>query len=402
MKRILLLMSCALLLSTAAFAQKANVSKAKNKAFATENPDYNGAKVLIEEALVNEQTKGLANTWFVAGEVYEKSATNGRVEKDALKSYDYFLKAYELDQLPDAKGKVKPKLVKKVADNMFKLYYSNQLLNYAISKFNNHEYKDAGLAFEKHMSIPDLVFASEYKTPIVKDSIFYQVAYYAASSAHLNGDTVLAVKMYEENKNKGYEENRINQLLAEIYKNQKDTAKFISTLEYGINHFPQEFYFLGSMINHYVYSGQTAQAINFLDEAIARDPNNVQYYVVKSGLYEELKDLDNSMLMIDKAIELNASSADAWYNKGRLIFNKGVAMESEAISAKDMKVYDAKTKEAKEIFKQAMPYFEKAIELDNKNEDYLRQLRQLYFRFQDDDKAYEKKYNEITELINNL
>ena len=74
MKRILLLMSCALLLSTAAFAQKANVSKAKNKAFATENPDYNGAKVFIEEALVNEQTKGLANTCFVAGEVYEKSA----------------------------------------------------------------------------------------------------------------------------------------------------------------------------------------------------------------------------------------------------------------------------------------------------------------------------------------
>ena len=156
------------------------------------------------------------------------------------------------------------------------------------------------------------------------------------------------------------------------------------------------------MSNHYVDSGKTAQAMNCLDEASARDPNNVQYYVVKSGLQEELKDLDNSMLMIDKAIELNASSADAWYNKGRLIFNKGVAMESEDISAKDMKVYDAKTKEAKEIFKQAMPYFEKAIELDNKNEDYLRQLRQLYFRFQDDDKAYEKKYNEITELINNL
>ena len=94
--------------------------------------------------------------------------------------------------------------------------------------------------------------------------------------------------------------------------------------------------------------------------------------------------------MIDKAIELNASSADAWYNKGRLIFNKGVAMGTEAISAKDMKVYDAQTKESKAFFKQAMPYFEKAIELDNKNEDYLRKLRQLYFRLQDDNKACEK------------
>ena len=126
MKRVLLLMTCALMISAAGFAQKSNVNKAKNKAYASENPDYAGAKVLIEEALLNDETKGLANTWFVAGEVYEKSATNGKVEKDAMNAYDYFLKAFELDKLPDAKGNVKPKFTKKGADNMYKLYYSNQ------------------------------------------------------------------------------------------------------------------------------------------------------------------------------------------------------------------------------------------------------------------------------------
>ena len=402
MKRVLLLMTCALMISAAGFAQKSNVNKAKNKAYASENPDYAGAKVLIEEALLNDETKGLANTWFVAGEVYEKSATNGKVEKDAMNAYDYFLKAFELDKLPDAKGNVKPKFTKKVADNMYKLYYSNQLVNYAISKYNSHEYKDAIAAFAKQISIPELEFATLYKNQIEKDSIFYQVAYYQALCAHLDLDTVLAIELYENIRDKGYEENRIHQYLYDLYKQQNDTANFVRILEIGTQRFPEEFFFLGNLINYFVLNGNVDKGIQYLDQAIARDPQNAQFYNVKGRLYEDLGEAETALALFDKSIEVNPALADSWYNKGRLIFNQAVAKESQAFDSKDMKVYNATMDEANEIFKVSMPYFEKAVELAPNEIEYLRNLRSLYYRFQNTDKSFEKKYNDVNDKINNL
>ena len=142
MKRILLLMALAVGLSTVGYAQKANVNKAKNKALTTENPDISGAKNLIEDALMDDETKNLANTWFVAGLVYERSVELG-TEADVAKAFEYYLKAYELDQMPNAKGKVAPKFDKKIANSIGKFYRNNILFNYAITLHNRQDYKDA-------------------------------------------------------------------------------------------------------------------------------------------------------------------------------------------------------------------------------------------------------------------
>ena len=119
MKKLFLVMVLALAVVATGFAQKANVNKAKNKAFPVEGtPDYQGAKSDIDAALANDETKNLANTWFVAATIYEAAAKAESdlilAGEDALKAYEYYLKANELDQLPDAKGKVKPKFAKKL------------------------------------------------------------------------------------------------------------------------------------------------------------------------------------------------------------------------------------------------------------------------------------------------
>ena len=65
------------LVGASCFAQKANVSKARNLCDA-EVPDYVGARAAINEALQNDETKDQANTWYVAGFVGYKEfdATN--------------------------------------------------------------------------------------------------------------------------------------------------------------------------------------------------------------------------------------------------------------------------------------------------------------------------------------
>ena len=66
MKKVLFML-VVVLIGTGCYAQKKNVSQAKNKAMAAENPDFTGARALIGEALEDETTKNLADTWYWAG-----------------------------------------------------------------------------------------------------------------------------------------------------------------------------------------------------------------------------------------------------------------------------------------------------------------------------------------------
>lgn len=74
MKRVFLISVAMIACFATVFAQKSNVNGAKNKALAAENPEFDSAKEMIQAALVNEETKDLTNTWYVAGLVYEKAA----------------------------------------------------------------------------------------------------------------------------------------------------------------------------------------------------------------------------------------------------------------------------------------------------------------------------------------
>ena len=70
MKKIILSLILAISF-TFAFAQKANVSKAKNKAL-MDTPDFAGAREAINLALKDTTTNMLAETWYVAGLIGNK------------------------------------------------------------------------------------------------------------------------------------------------------------------------------------------------------------------------------------------------------------------------------------------------------------------------------------------
>ena len=118
------------------YAQKANVSKAKNKVL-METPDFAGARELIKPALEEETTKNQANTWYVAGLIGYKEKSKmeadnildpSKIDQNAkgavvMESYAYLVKADSLDQLPNEKGKVKPRYRKDIK-RMMREYYN--------------------------------------------------------------------------------------------------------------------------------------------------------------------------------------------------------------------------------------------------------------------------------------
>ena len=109
MKKIIL--SLLLVISfTLTFAQKSNVSKAKNKAL-METPDFPAAREAIKLALNDSTTKNQAETWYVAGLIgnkqnellYQKALLKMPFDTVAkgtalMESYNYYLEALKLDQ----------------------------------------------------------------------------------------------------------------------------------------------------------------------------------------------------------------------------------------------------------------------------------------------------------------
>ena len=413
MKKTLVL-AALVLISAGCFAQKANVKKAKNLAL-QESPDFSGARASINEALQNEETKDLADTWYTAGLIgyQELSKENektylgqARDEKRAgeavVESFDYWMQAANLagQKVLDKKGnevladkKTYALLQKKVLE-----YYKNQeLVKYGIYLNDQRDFATAYNVFQRHLSIPELPLMQDEKLQkdMPKDTIYDQYKYYTAIFAIQAEMHPEAIAVLEEMKDGNYEAITVNQFLYQEYVNVKDTANYVRVLQDAVARFPQEPWFLQNLINHYIFSGQEQEAINYLDEAIAREPNVAQYHLIKGNLNENQKNYEAALADFDRALAIEPTMADAEAGKGRVYYNQAVKMNEDAALIADAKEYKKALEAMNAMFRQSLPFFEKAHELAPDNRDYMITLRGLYYRFDMTD-----KYNAINEELN--
>ena len=407
MRKIALLLALAMSFSLA-FAQKSNVSKAKNKALAVEKPDFAGARELIKPALEDVSTKDDANTWYVAGLIgykendqeYQKQLLGQKFDEElkgkaVMESYRYFLTADSLGELPDAKGKVRNRYRKDIKLKV-KEYYTipSNLISYGAHLYDKKDYNKAYNVFTSFVAIPHLPMMNN---ELALDSNYYMIKYYAALAASNAKMHTEAIALYEELKTGDYEKLNVYQLLYEEYVTEKDTAKFVQTLKDGFTAFPREAWFLQNLINYYIYSNQTKEALVYLNDAIENEPGIAQYHYVKGVIEEQLGNVDNATASFDKAIELEPEMADAYAGKGRVIFNTAVKITDEAGSIKDNKKYNEEIKRADDVFKESLPFLKKAVELAPKDIDHKRTLRTLYYRL-GMDSEYEAINKEINEM----
>jgi len=405
MKKVFLSLSLVIALTGTTFGQSANVKKAKNKAL-MESPDFAGARQDIKSALTDPTTKDQAQTWYVAGligykeneSLYNKMLLQQQVDQDVkgkaiVESYDYFIKAYDMDGLPDEKGKVKPKFQKDIKEKI-KEYYTTQqnLFAYGAQLFDKKDYEGAIKVFEIYLAIPKLPMM---KNEIKPDSNYHMIKYFTAIAATNAEKHEKAIALYDDLRDDGYEEVNVHQLLYQEYLSVKDTLKAINTLKAGFEKFPKEPWFLQNLINYYIYTNQSKDALVYLNKAIEAEPNLAQYRYVKGSLDESLGDFDAARVSFEKAIELDANNADAYAGIGRLIYNSAVKLSDAANEIKDNKSYIAAKKKADDVFVQSITYFKKAAEINPKEMEYKRTLKNLYYRLKMD-----KEYDAIDKEMN--
>ena len=391
MKRVLLTVALCVAAS-ASFAQKKVVNEAQSIAKGS-NADFGEARTLIKGALENPETKDDAKTWYVAGFIEDQQFNTQRAKQilgqqpnepvmyEALYGIlPYFQKAYELDQLPNEKGKVKPKYTKDIKSILSANHV--YLFNGGAYYFDKQEYKKAYDFFNQYVEISELPMFAGTQTA-EKDSTFMTVQFYAAAAASLAKDSRLAIAALERAKNTPYRQYDVYQYLCYEYgeaRTAQDSVMLEKTFEEGMQVFPDSAFFLNNLINTYIYSNRNEKALEMLNVAIQKNPNDANLYNVMGRVYETgLKDYANAEKNFQIALEKDPNLTDALSNIGRIYYNQGVNKLSEANMINDSKKYQEELGMAKDLFKKALPYYKKAHEAEPEKMDNMIALRGIYY-----------------------
>ena len=408
-----LFLAVLVLISAGCFAQKNPlVKKAKSYAM-SESPDFGAARSAILEALDAAPT---TETYYWAGmigyqevtqenynQMMGKGVNQARAGEAATESYKYWVKADELAMIPtlDKKGRevVDQKTRNNIVKKMMEYYKNLEFVKYGIYLNEQKDFEGAYNAFKTHISIPELPMMQTEKLQkeMPRDTTYIQYKYYAAIFAVQSELHEDAIALLEELKDGDYEAISVNQFLYQEYVAVKDTAKFIATLQNAIERFPKESWFLQNLINYYIFSGQEQVAVDYLAQAIEREPNVAQYHHIKGNLDENLGHYEDALKDFDNALAIDPTLADAMAGKGRVYYNQAVKLNEDAAMIQDNKAYKKALEEMNEVFRKALPFFEEAHKMAPEDRQYMQVLKGLYYRFHMD-----AEYNAITEKLNNL
>jgi tetratricopeptide (TPR) repeat protein len=390
------------------FGQKKAVNEAKNE-IKSANPNIGEARNFIKEALKDPETANLAETWYVAGSIEDKQfslenvknlrpggAPDDKVMYTALDAiYPYFEKAYELDNLPNEKGKIKPKYSKDIKSIM-KINRDNYI-NSALYFFDAKNWKKSYENFKLYLDMPNLpMMAGEKWTDQRPDTFYAQIKFYTALAASQIPDHQIAIDLLTSIKEGQYREIDVYKQLSSEYNEIGDSVMVLSLLKEGVTKFPGDEYFMMNLIERSIQAGLLPDAIDYIQVAIDQSPDDVVMHDVLGVIYELSNDFDKAIVAYEKALEIDPTYTKALKHVGMYHYNKGVKIRAAADDIHDKKQYDIAYAQSLESYKAAIPFLEKAFNADPKDTDVIFCLRASYYnlgmgeKFEEMDALYTK------------
>jgi len=346
---------------------------------ANQDGDYLKAAEFIDQAILDAKANVKEKTWRYRGNIYTNLAADSALYAqvpDALeKAVSSFAKADELD----VKQRYNSERMADIARG------ATIAGNSGISYFNAGVYGRAGELFVTASEMTQLLGAVDTM------AIFNSALCFEKASMYDR-----AVDQYMMCGGYGYQVPDVFLFAANIQKMEGDTASALTTLQNARADFPREQALIIEELNIYLIGGQFELAKENLMLAAEQDPTNEILWFSLGSVYDNLGMQDEAVDAYTKSLGIRADYFDANYNLGALYFNKAVQMVNEA---NDMwkprmsKDEAAKQKDLEEggkaMFSTALPYLEKALEVEPNDKETLRSLRDIYARVGMDEKMLE-------------
>ena len=229
------------------------------------------------------------------------------------------------------------------------------------------------------------------KSNMKADTLYNEIKYYTVNAASsTESREAVALQYMNELKTEPKYSQTMYEWLYSTYQKKGDETNSVAILKEAVNKYPSNAYFIGSLINYYLDNKKDAEAVAYVDDAISNDPRNVQYYLIKSKLYLQKSDFNKAIEVAKQAIAVEPNNFDANYFCGFAYVKNGERAYDRAGKIKDNKKYNAAVNLAKEQFKSAIPYLEKARSINAKDANNLNLLKTSYYRI-----GNGAKYSEI-------
>jgi len=389
------IIALAFLISTLTFAQKKEL-KAVEKAIKSNN--YSEAKaglVQVEPMLSGLDSKTKSQYYFLKAQSFYANGAGSNTDIDAaLESLSQVTEGYQAE-------------ITELKQNMV-----GHLLTKGNAAYEKKEYAIASNDFEHAYR------ASE------KDTVYL---YYAAATAVNLQDYDRALKLYKELKDLGYTgiekqyyatnvdtnkeeyfqnksmrdlsvkakshikpEDRVSESkkseivknIALIYVSKDDNDNALAAMQEARAESPDDINLLLSEANIYYKMGNKEEFKRLLELATSKDPQNAELQYNLGVIASESDHPEEAMIYYKKAIELDSNYINAYINSAALILNKEQAMIEEmnglGTSKKDDLRYDELRKMRQDVYKEAVPYLVKALEIDPKNLSAAKTLHNIY------------------------
>lgn len=181
--------------------------------------------------------------------------------------------------------------------------------------------------------------------------------------------------------------------VALILKEQGKTDEAIAAFKDARASNPKDLNLILNEAQLYVEMGKMDKFGELMNEAVALDPENpTLYYNLGVVNFNEGR-MDDAKKYYTKAVELKPDYADAYMNLAVVVLDKEKAIVEEMNkNLSNFKKYDELAAKQKEVYKEAIPFLEKADSL-NRNVETVKTLMNLYEVLEMSDKASE--YREL-------
>jgi len=316
--------------------------------------------------------------------------------EDAVVAIEAYQKAYETAEKAGNK--------KKAIEGMQVL--SGSLSTLANAMLDAQKYPESYGPLSQMILIDDFYVSNNEAPLFAADSNRNQQKYIMAVVARQAGNDDDARRLHKELYDAKHNEAAVYAGYSQILMADGDDEGGLAVLTEGRNLFPENSDILFAEINYYIQKQDFATLETKLQEAIAREPDNVGLYNALGNVYMNLSQdsaedgkkkeyQDKSVQYYNETLSRDGDNVDATYSIGSLYFNNAVKKAAEmnnlGTSKADQARYDQLNEEINMLFEQALPFFVKAEQMDPNDRNTLIALKEIYARQNDFEKSNEYK-----------
>ena len=380
-----------------AWGQKKTMTQVKDYIKSGKNLDK--AEKLMTDLLNDSSSRGNEKVWLLLFESQRKQYDQGNEKLYLKEKYDttalflvgkrmfYTLEGLDsLDRLPDARGKVKLKYRDRSAE-LLNIYRPN-LFNGGVFFMKKHDFSRAYDFFDTYINSAVKPMFARYQYA-ERDKRLPEAAYWASYCGYKLEKPQLTLRHTYQALKDSVHLPYMLQYLAETYKLEKDTARYVQTLKDGFSKYPKFPFFFPRLIDYYSHIGAYDEAMKSCDEALQTDSVNTLFRYAKSSLLLTMGRYKQSFAISKALIAENDTLADAYLNAGLALFDQAVELDKKTQSG------SKKYNQILELYRKAMPYLEKyrAMAPDQKDKWAL-PLYTIYLNLN-----MGKQFDEIDKLI---